>query len=54
MPEPFGFELSGMVALRKCFEPKHFPIREVIQTPLTFHSGGGSGRLKGEFYRYTR
>jgi hypothetical protein len=36
-----------MVASQKCFEPKHFPIREIVQTPLILHSGG-SERLKGE------
>ena len=47
MPKPFGFELSGMVALRKCFEPKCFLIREVIQTPLTLHSGVAQEGSKG-------
>ena len=53
-PEPLGLELSRMVALRRRFEPKHFPIREMIQTPLTLHSGGGLGRLEGEFYHYAK
>jgi hypothetical protein len=46
LPETLGLGLSGMVALQRHFEPKHFPIREMVQTLLTLHSGG-SGRLKG-------
>ena len=47
LPETLRFGLSGMVASQRHFEPKCFPIRAMVQTPLTLHSGG-SGRLKGE------
>ena len=40
LPETLSFGLSGMVALRRRFEPKRFPIREMVQTLLTLHSGG--------------
>ena len=33
----------------RCFEPKCFPIREVIKTPLILYSGGGLAILKGGF-----
>ena len=46
-PETLSFGLSGMAALQRRFQPKRFPIREMVQTPLTLHFGG-SGRLKGE------
>ena len=38
-PETLNFGLSGMVALQRYFEPKHFLIREMVKTPLILHSG---------------